>query len=104
MIAVNLDITPEERILLDTLDMARQQANSLDSHASESHGTYGAVKTATLRALSIILGEHNPNTFDSDCTKAALAIYDAALESGESVTHTIDWFTANRSLVVIDAA
>ena len=105
MIAVNLNITAEERILLDTLDMARQQANSLDSHANEVYGSYGAIKRATLRALSIILEDHNPNLLDTDdLTKAGLAIYDAAIETGEAITATIDWFIANRSAVVIDAA
>lgn len=89
---ITLDFLDEDKVLIDTLSIARSAANDSDIHASQA-STYGFVSKAQVRAIETsVLNRANPDDDVQpwEAAKIAQALFDFMIDTGEDITAALD--------------
>lgn len=91
-------LTADHLDLIESLDMARKQANSIEAQASQS-GTYGLIVQALEYALTTAIFHSESSSFDGiESGLIAKALYQALLD-GMSVLEAVEAWNADNITV-----
>lgn len=94
----HIEIAADELAMIELLNDALRLSNRVDGwHAYQFGGTYGAVRTALLTALTISLGGGlYPLGTEERLSEIAKALANEAVDNGENIAYQIDLWNEGR--------